>query len=457
MKRLLIGILALLLFGRSYSYAITNYGIPRGKVVDTIKCIDNRQQSYALYLPSHYTIAKKYPIIYIFEPAARGVLPVKKYKKLAEEFGFILVCSNNSRNGPQDQTNRAAAAVFTDTKIRFTLDTGRIYTMGFSGGARVATRIAIQQKNIKGVIACGAGFPYQYKPTKDLNFIYVGLIGDLDMNYYEVKILEEQLDNEGMKHYMAYFNEKHVWPSKEEMRKAFVFLHFDAMKNKKVEIDTTYIEDFKFKKLKQLNEEKNSYKKYIGCRDLLKHIDNLSTNDKLKSKVKELYESSAVQEKIKQEKQYLKEEFELSELYGKAFYKPLEYTMQWWKNEAKTLSKAIKDSTNMNMLFIANRMSNKIYLMIFEDYLHNGKDLTLTESVRSFKIAALVKPKSPYPEYYLASIYSKNNKIGQAIKMLQKSIEKGFSNLTYLKQNKSFDNIRDKKKYIELEEQLMAK
>jgi len=51
-------------------------------------------------LPSYYGPEKQWPIIYIFEHAARGRLPVGIFKKTAEEFGYILMASNNSRNGP---------------------------------------------------------------------------------------------------------------------------------------------------------------------------------------------------------------------------------------------------------------------------------------------------------------------------------------------------------------------
>ena len=456
MKKLFIGIFsALLLIGNQLNACIGFSIIPPGKVVDTIKCINNRQQSYALYLPSYYNVINRYPVIYIFEPAARGSLPVSKYKDLAEEFGFILVCSNNSKNGPQEPTDKAASAVFTDTQIRFTIDTSRIYTMGFSGGARVATRLAIQMSNIKGVIGCGAGFPYEYKPNKWNRFTYVGLIGNLDMNYYELKNLEPLLNNCDLKHYMVYFNENHIWPPKEEIRKAFIYLKFDAMQRKLAKIDSVYIADFKQERLDSINNEKNVFNQYIGSRDLLKHIINLSETDELESKINMLLKEPSVNQKLASEKHYLKIESELSNLYGKAFFRSEEYALQWWKKEMAKLNSNTEDSLNVEMLNVSTRMINKVYLMVFEDYMLNSRTLSFEQSIRNFKIATLAKPKSPYPEYYLASIYSKNKKAGPAIKMLENSIAKGFTNLEYLKQDKNFDNLRTKKKFVELEKKLL--
>ncbi len=450
-------ILCLLFTSICFSAVFTNKGVPKGKVVDTVKCIYSREQTYALYLPSYYTTEEKYPIIYIFEPAARGSLPVRKYKDLAEEFGYILVCSNNSRNGPSGPVDKAANAIFSDTKTRFTIDTSRFYTMGFSGGARVAARLAIELKNIKGVIACGAGFPYDYKPSENHRFTYVGLVGDEDMNYYELRILENHLVNHKISHFIRPFKGDHIWPPFEEMRKAFVYLKFDAMKRKLIEIDSELILNFKKIKLEGIRKEKNVLNQYIFYNNLIKHIKGLIDTKDIENEIRNLHNDPFIKQRLKVRQHYLKIESELSVSLGEAFYKSQEYSIQWWKNKADELRYNANDSSNIDMIMLSKRMINKVYLMAFEDFMNNKKTLSFEQSVRNFKIASLVKPDSPYPLYYLASIYAKNKKDGLAIKMLEKSIDKGFSNLDYLKQDKSFELLRSKKKYIELEKQMAGK
>ncbi len=456
MLRAVFLVFYLLSFGLSYSTASNNIGLPRGEVVDTVKCIYNKVQSYALYLPSYYTTDEKYPIIYTFEPAARGSLPVRKYKDLAEEFGYILVCSNNSRNGPGGPIDRAANAVFSDTRIRFTIDTNRVYTMGFSGGARVAARKAIELKNVKGVIACGAGFPYDYKPSINNKFTYVGLVGNEDMNYYELKILENQLATYGINNFIESFKGEHVWPPVDEMHKVFVYLKFDAMKRTLIETDTVLVNNFKRSEQENLQKEKNIFTQYIYYNNLLKHIKGLVETNEIEKEINRLSSEPIVAQKLETQQNYLKMESELSVFLGEAFYNSEKYSIQWWKNKAEELKENAKDSSNLDMLHLSIRMINKVYLMAYEDYTQNEESLSLEQSVRDFKIASLVKPESPYPEYYLASIYAKNKKEGLAIKMLEKSIEKGFSNLNYLRQNKSFDLLRTNKKYLELEKQLTS-
>jgi hypothetical protein len=43
-----------------------------GQVIEKVVCEGSPDESYALYLPSNYTPSKRWPIIYAFDPGARG-------------------------------------------------------------------------------------------------------------------------------------------------------------------------------------------------------------------------------------------------------------------------------------------------------------------------------------------------------------------------------------------------
>jgi len=457
MKRLVISLLSCIVALVISSNASANLGvIPAGQVVDTVKCIYNRQQSYAVYLPSYYNTNDRYPIIYIFEPAARGALPVQKYHQLAEEFGFILVCSNNSQNGPQDRIDLAYNAVFNDTKIRFTEDTSRFYTMGFSGGARVAARIAVREKNIKGVIACGAGFPHEYRPGKGMNFSFVGLIGDLDMNFSEMKGLESQLEANNIRHSILYYHDNHSWPPVDQMRDAFIFIYFDAMRRNLTGKELDKISEFKSLKINKLSSIGDKCELYQAYKQLSQYLTDLTSTEDIEKKLNELEHDEQVKSCISLEKRDLKQETDMAMMFDDAFYSPEKYDLSWWKKECGELNKILGDSVSDRETLIAQRMVNKIYALAMEYYWIYNQDITTTQMIRLFKIAGFAKPISPYPDYYMASIYAKNNKDGQALKWLEKSIGKGFSNLAYLQEDKSFDNLRKNKKYLELENQIQS-
>jgi len=59
--------------------------LPRGTIIDEVKCVADATQSYALYLPSGYSPDRKWNLLIAFHPAARGRLMVEKYQAAAEE------------------------------------------------------------------------------------------------------------------------------------------------------------------------------------------------------------------------------------------------------------------------------------------------------------------------------------------------------------------------------------
>src|ERR1017187_4838197 len=76
--------------------------LPHGVIIDDVKCAGDPSQSYALYLPSNYTGLRRWNLLIGFHPAARGRAIVEKYRAAAEQYGYIVVGSNNSRNGAGD-------------------------------------------------------------------------------------------------------------------------------------------------------------------------------------------------------------------------------------------------------------------------------------------------------------------------------------------------------------------
>jgi dienelactone hydrolase len=197
-KLLIKNILTLFLFLSFASQSFLFSQLPaKDQVIDTVKCRANCSQSYALYLPAQYDNKKSWPLILIFDPAARGRVGISNFIEAARKYGFILACSNNSRNGPPGENFVAAAAMLQDLEERFKIDQRRIYAAGFSGGSRFAMSLAVKEKKISGVIGCGAGLPNDrnFLPTMNSRFLYYGLAGTRDMNYPEMDELPASLNS----------------------------------------------------------------------------------------------------------------------------------------------------------------------------------------------------------------------------------------------------------------------
>lgn len=185
-RRLAFALTVALLAGRIPDLAAADPERPApGVVMPRLVCAADPTQSYALYLPSDYTPDRPWPILYCFDPGARGQRPVEIFREAAERFGYIVAGSNNSHNGPWKIVEDAARAMVLDTHQRFRINPRRRYATGFSGGARAACVVAAAYR-MTGVVACGAGSPEADLPAK-VEFAYFGTAGRDDFNYAEVQ------------------------------------------------------------------------------------------------------------------------------------------------------------------------------------------------------------------------------------------------------------------------------
>jgi dienelactone hydrolase len=205
-------------------------------------CAAKPTQTYALYVPSTYTPAKKWPIVFAFDPAARGDRPIEALKAGAEKYGYIVAASNNSRNGPWPPEIEAAQAVSDDTRAILSIDDHRIYFTGLSGGARVAARIAQICKCAAGVYLNGAGFPIGTTPSpKDSVFPVFAAVGNVDFNFPEVTRLDDALAAAGYPHFLRYFDGPHEWAPSEVGEEALGWFLLVAMKKSLASRDDAFI------------------------------------------------------------------------------------------------------------------------------------------------------------------------------------------------------------------------
>ena len=199
--------------------------LARGIIIDDVKCAADRGESYALYLPSTYSIDRKWNLLIAFHPGARGRLMVEKYQAAAEQYGYIVAGSNTSRNGPWSVSAAAAQAMWGDLRQRFSIDAQRIYMTGLSGGARVAMQVALGNNNIAGVIASSAGYP-DSQPRATVPFAVFGTTGTEDFNYIEMRQLDRKLTSP---HYLSVFNGGHTLPPDAVALEAIEWMELQAM------------------------------------------------------------------------------------------------------------------------------------------------------------------------------------------------------------------------------------
>ena len=231
----------LLAFSTCVDAGRTPAGVAPGGIINPVICKADPTQSYALYIPQKGNAAAM-PVVYFFDPHGDGSLPLKKYKTLAETYGFIFVGSNNSKNGNDwSLTGTIWNRLAEDVTHRCKIDNRRIYLCGFSGGAKVAGWVAIQHPaGVCGVIAGGAGLPDGVS-AGNFPFSFTALAGEGDMNLTELVAITGEFDRTRTRHRIIVFDGKHEWAPLAVMDQAFAGWQLEAMHDGQIPKDPLFI------------------------------------------------------------------------------------------------------------------------------------------------------------------------------------------------------------------------
>lgn len=216
-----------------FSWVAAGAELPRGQVVPRVDIADSDGQSYALYLPKNFTTEHQWPVLLCLDPAARGVVPVERFAAAGEKYGFVVVGSNNSRNGPMTISAQAIRFLTDEVKRRFAPKADGWFAAGFSGGSRVALSWA-QAAGLNGVIADGAAFGQNGLP-KQRPFKVYAVAGRDDFNYHELHQMAVDLGARGWPVRFAEFDGGHEWLPAELADEGLRFLSGQAAAEAPVE------------------------------------------------------------------------------------------------------------------------------------------------------------------------------------------------------------------------------
>lgn len=432
----------------------------KGSMTDTVKCLSYPGQSYCLYLPSFYTEMAKWPVILIFDPGGQGIRAVDLFRKAAEKHGFILACSYNSRNGPLKINFTAAGLLLDDLQKRFSIDTKRIYTAGFSGGSRVALALAATDNIISGVIGCGAGFPVDKSlyPGAKSAFVYFGIAGTRDMNYPEMFELMNFFNKIPVIQYLRTFDGGHQWPSPDIIMEAVEWLDLQAMKKKLMPIDSTYIVScsMRIKRLTDnlmLTEKKIDAARYL--RYAIRDFSGLQIAGDMTISLSNLEKSRDYREANRDWLRIAALENEKNENYVSVLEKIIssgsvpDTAVTWWKAEIGSLI-TMKDKGKLRNSEMASRLLNFISILCSEQGSAYYRQKQYNLSVFLFEICTLSDSENMYNHYNLAVSLSCANKKHEAIEALNKAVEHGFSSKKAVEIEPAFNTIRNEEKFKSL-------
>lgn len=430
--------------------------LEKGIVIDTIWIDKNPGESFSIYFPNHYEPEKPSPAIFIFEPMARGKIGIQPFILAAEQYGYVLICSNDSKNGPYELNFAVANNLFSKAFSMLQIDQKRVYTAGFSGGGRLASTIAIQSDKIQGVVSCGAGFNLKSRALPSAQkFSYVSIMGDEDMNYHELEFTETYLKKTQTSFELFTFDINHRWPDQEQILLAFDWLQLEAYKNQLIEKDSVALQRIYNKFYKQAITQQHNNKLVMASESYQRILKNFGRHydlDSIQKKYKSLRESRQFKNQHKKNQDLLSAEQALTDEIWFQFDKDLEkknYALNWWENKiGKLKKKEVSDDLQESKMY--KRLLYKIFAHAIETARYDNTLTTIQQRMLCYDICILVYPTYALPYYrqiqYSIAIGEKDESLDYLEKLLATGIELKELNLN----ENVLESLKDNDRFKEL-------
>ncbi len=459
LQRLEILLAALICVMPTAASPAQNAVLPTPGQIGEVVCASDPAQTYELYLPSSYTVTKRWPIVYFFDPGGRGRRPLDLYKQIAEAHGFIFAGSNNSRNFSGGQS-AAMNAIWMDTHVRLALDDRRIYASGFSGGARVAGAMALScpRCQVAGVVAQGAGYPGSRADSND-NLLYFFAVGNRDFNWPEVVTIRRRREERGQPYRVQVFAGSHQWAPKEVMEDAIQWLILKAMQQDSLPRDEAFIEG-RFQQVQveaeRARQTHDSIAELSSLHSAAADFSGLRNVEEQAKQLGALKESVALKKALKAEQQEIDEQFSLER-------EILPKLRDYSAGNAADLNALRLDIMQAlgGLRDRANRAKEErkrlIYSRAFDDIrieeIENGQqELEARHFAKAETCFALIAEATddPWPLLLLAETHAAAGNAKQAVHDLQEALRRGFKDaellesdplLQVLKQDAAFQKL----------------
>jgi predicted esterase len=424
-----------------------------GAISDRIACAADAKQGYSVYLPSAYTAARRWPVVYVLDARGNAKVPLERFRAGAEELGFVLVSSYNSRSDTKDDPNTPALrAMWKDAHQRLALDDRRAYLSGFSGGARASVAMALLAPTaIAGVVGCGAGFADEDAPVKSLAFPYFGTVGERDMNYYEMRALDEKLAKAKAAYRIGFFDGGHEWAPEALAREALAFLEIRAMKDGLRPRDDAlaarlYREDLD--RAKELEQAGRPDAALARLRHAVRDFDGLCDVAEARIGAERLERagdaSRLEKEARKRDEQDRGRLHRISATLSKALGEADPPASAVVANELgvpalreRAASNDVNERLSAARIIANLRAQTGFYLP--EHYLERGD---LTRARLLLGVAASIDPENPAGDYNLACASARSGDVSLALKDLDRAVGKGFRNFQAIDADPDFEKIR---------------
>jgi tetratricopeptide (TPR) repeat protein len=430
----------------------------RAQLVENVAARSDPTQTYTLFLPRTYDPSKTHPLLLVFDPRGRGTQAATIFQAGAEEYGWIVISSNQTRSdGSTEPNDRAVRALLEETS-RYAVDEKRIYATGFSGTAILAWGVGIVTKRLAGVIAVGGRYVESVPPSR-FNFAHYGFAGHRDFNNREMRLVEERLDGEGrIPHRFQPFDGDHRWIPPELAREAIGWMEVLAG-NARIR-NAVFNEDVSAADALQGLDALRRYRAILRTYDSsTRNERERETLERIRARVVALENDSAVQRSLAEEKKW--DEFEAD--YGEAVFARIpalfaSLRAQETPPNAADVARAFRVPDLRRRAarggaegMAAGRLLEAVYgqtsFYLLRPLFASGQ-YALAAAVLG--VAVDLHPERPDAWYNLGAAQARAGNRRQALAALQRSIDAGFRDAKGLASDDDYASLRRDRRFQEL-------
>jgi predicted esterase len=435
--------------------------LERGKLIEGLRCETDETQTYSLYLPSAYEQTAKWPVLLVFDPRGRSVEAAERFTAAAEEYGWIVVSSNDTRSDAGMEPNqKAIGALWPEIQRRYSADRERIYAAGFSGTVAPAMLLSKATGGIAGVIA--AGGRYLPELLDDYRTPYFGAVGTTDFNHPDMRKVHRHLSKEDVPNRLVVFDGSHSWMPADVAYDGLGWFEVIAMK-----AGTTPGDDELLQRL--LQRDMDAAKRYEAedrPLDAMRRYETAaSTYDGLvdvseaKNRADGLADTAEVRRALKSEKQLEAREA----LYTRELQQVLDgfvasdpatppdrlagqLKIDDLKRQAAADGRAGQAAQrSLNMVFVATSF------YVTRDLLARGQ---FDHAASALGVACLIRDDNPVVWYNRGCALARSGRRSQALDALERAVEVGFRDVDLMVGDADLASIRDDERFSALVAQL---
>ncbi len=407
-----------------FSYELKSYAEP-------VKFQHVKQDSFSFYyyLPQG-KLSESQPLIMVFDAHGDVQKLMRWLKPAAQRYGFAMAGTDLIRN------NVSNISVLLQRLYSFSQQYchpqyGRIYTVGFSGGGRIAMVLALSDTSIGASASMSAGLgmmPYLNNPNAE----FIIFAGTRDFNYREVMEQSAKIaDKLGVRALELSFRGAHQYPPKQYADYVLLWFEASAIRQGKISAKsglTDTIKKFVNTIIAQSEGVEQQLQAYKAAQAFLSGISDTKQYAKKLRKLEQTPEFKAYAHKLAKIEQM---ETQLQREYAQAI---MTKDTTWWKHEIEVINSKISTARDSDYKDFYYRLKAFVSIMAYTATKYSIFKGNYAAARKYVAIYQVVDPKNPDVYFFKACLAAHDNNTKMAERMFSVALKYGFNDFSRIGQ-----------------------